>query len=307
MIALGGNALQPPGERGEIQEQFAHMRESLAPIVALAASGWRIAIVHGNGPQIGDELLRNERAAVDIPPLPLGVLVASTAGWIGFMIQQTLRNALRLAGIDREVVTVVTQAVVRPDEDAHPEKPVGRVMDEATARRLAQRFGWNVAPVDGGWRRRVLSPRPVAIVEAEAVRTLVDAGVIVIAAGGGGTPVREGAHGTLEPEDAVIDKDRAAAVLGRAIGAELLLILTNVDGVYREYGTPNQRLIERLTLAEAEELIGSGELGGGSMQPKVEAAVDFIRSGGRRAHIARLDQGLEAVTRRAGTTIEMAI
>jgi len=305
VVALGGNGLQPPGERGDIQEQFAHTRESLAPIVALAAEGWRIAIVHGNGPQIGDELLRNERARAELPPLPLGVLVASTAGWIGHMIQQSLRNALRKANVDREVVTVVTQTVVEHDGEGRPEKPIGRVLDETTARRLARELNWDVAPADGGWRRTVRSPRPIAIVEARAVRTLIDGGTIVIAAGGGGTPVREDEDDGLVREDAVIDKDRAAAVLGTAIGAELLLVLTNVDGVFRDHGTPSERLIDRLTVAEAEALIRSGELGAGSMRPKVEAAVDFIRSGGRRAHIARLDQGLAAVKRLAGTTIEM--
>jgi carbamate kinase len=307
VVALGGNALLPPGEQGNIAQQFAHTRESLAPIVALAAEGWRIAVAHGNGPQIGDELLRNERAMEELPPLPLGVLVAGTAGWIGYMIQQSLQNALRRVGVRRDVVTVITQVVVDPADVSawKPVKPIGRVMEEAVARRLESELGWTVGRTPTGWRRLVASPHPRGIVEADEIRRVWDGGAIVIAAGGGGTPVREDPVLGLEGVDAVIDKDRAAAVLARTVGADVLLILTNVDGVYRGYNAPESELLRRLTADEAERLLGTGELGEGSMQPKVEAAVAFVRGGGRRAHIARLDQGLAAVEGLAGTCIEL--
>jgi carbamate kinase len=305
VIALGGNALAQPGEEGTITQQFKHTRESLGAVVELAREGWHIAIVHGNGPQVGNALIRNEHARHLVPPLPLGVLVAATEGWIGYMIQQSLQNALRRGGVQRQVVTMVTQVLVDPDDPElqRPTKPIGRTMDEATARELAAELGGEVAETKGGWRRVVPSPRPTAIVEREMVRALVAQGHLVIAAGGGGCPVYVHERWGLEGIDAVVDKDRAAAILGRDIGADVLVILTDVDRVYLDFGKPTQRAIERLTLAEADELLRSGELGTGSMAPKVEAAAEFVRRGGTRAIIARLDQGREAVAGRAGTEI----
>jgi len=305
VIALGGNALQPPGERGEIHEQFAHTRESLGAVVELARRGWRIAIVHGNGPQIGDELRRHERARRRRPPLPVGVLVAATAGWIGYMIQQSLQNAFARAAVERQVVTLITQVVVNPDDPAtrEPVKPIGHVMDEETARTMATRYGWPIGSFEGGWRRLVASPVPLEVVEAEQVQSLVDAGTVVIAAGGGGTPAYRDPRLGLEGVDAVVDKDRAAQVLGQAIGAEQLLILTNVPGAYVAWGTSGQRLIHDMTVGTATRLLEDGAFGRGSMGPKVEAAIRFVRDGGRRACIAGLDQGLEAVEGRSGTSI----
>jgi carbamate kinase len=306
VIALGGNALLPEGERGDIHQQFAHTRDSLEPIVALARSGWRMAIVHGNGPQIGDELYRNEQARRELPPLPLGVLVAATAGWIGYMIQQSLQNALEKNGIERSVVTVITQVLVDPVQPATrtPSKPIGRRLAPTTARTLARELGWTIAREQNGYRRLVPSPIPLDIVEKNQIRRLVDNGTIVIAAGGGGTPVYQDPVLRLEGVDAVIDKDRAAAVLAAAIGAEVLLILTSTDGVYRGFGSEHAELIPHLSVAEAEQLLQTDELGRGSMAPKVEAAVAFLKQGGRRAHIARLDAGLDAIEGDAGTLIE---
>ncbi len=305
VLALGGNALAQPGEEGTVTQQFRHTRESLGAVVELAREGWRIAIVHGNGPQVGNELIRNEQSRHLLPPLPLGVLVAGTEGWIGYMIQQSLQNALRVAGVDRQVVTLVTQVLVDPDDfELHrPTKPIGRTMDEATARALAAELGGDVKKTRGGWRRVVPSPRPVAIVEKPMIRSLVAEGHLVIAAGGGGCPVYDDPELGLEGVDAVVDKDRAAAILGRDIGAEVLVILTDVDCVYLDYGKPTQRALRRLTVSEAEALLVGGELGEGSMAPKVEAAAGFVRSGGKRAIIARLDQGREAVAGEAGTEI----
>ena len=305
VIALGGNALAQPGEEGTITQQFKHTRESLGAVVELAREGWQIAIVHGNGPQVGNELIRNEQSRHLVPPLPLGVLVAGTEGWIGYMIQQSLQNALRRGGVDRQVVTMVTQVLVDPDdpEMQRPTKPIGRTMDEATARALAAEMGGEVAQTRGGWRRVVPSPRPTAIVEREMIRTLVAQGHLVIAAGGGACPVYVHERWGLEGVDAVVDKDRAAAILGRDIGADVLVILTDVERVYTGFGTPEQRALERLTLAQAESLLAGSDLGTGSMAPKVEAAAEFVRRGGTRAIIARLDQGREAVAGKAGTEI----
>ena len=305
VLALGGNALARPGERGTITEQFRHARESVAPIVELAREGWRIAIVHGNGPQVGDELVRNELARDTAAPLPLGVLVAGTAGWIGYMLQQSLQNGFRRAGIAREVVTVVTQAVVDPADPAlaRPTKPVGHALAPADAARLEARGVPVGRDGQGRLRRLASSPVPLGIVEGAVVRSLVAAGVVVIAAGGGGPPVYDDPVLGWEGVDAVVDKDRTAAILARELGADDLVILTDVDAVYRGWGTPGQAPIPHLSLPEAEALVASGALDEGGMKPKVEAAAAFIRAGGERAVIARLSDGPAALRGTTGTTI----
>jgi carbamate kinase len=305
VVALGGNALAPPGERASIHDQFRHTRESLAPIVELAAEGWRIAVVHGNGPQVGDELFRNEVARDRVAPLPLGVLVAATAGWIGYMIQQSLQNALRRAGVRREVLTVVTQTVVDtagPDA-LRPSKPIGHELPLDLLERM--RAAQVTVAQDAGkrWRRLAPSPVPLDVVEADAVKRLMDGGAIVIAAGGGGPPVYFDPARLWEGVDAVVDKDRVAAILARRVGADTLLILTDVEAVYRGWGTPQQSAIRRLRLAEAEQLLRGSELGEGSMRPKVEAAVHFIRDGGRRAVITHLARGRDGLAGETGTLI----
>ena len=305
VVALGGNALAPADEEGTIAEQFRHTRESLGAVVELARDGWRIAIVHGNGPQVGNALLQQERARDAVPALPLGVLVAATEGWIGYMIQQSLENALARAGVDRRVVTLVTQVLVDPEDPTltDPTKPIGRTMDEAAARAVEAELGWRVAATKGGWRRVVPSPHPLEIVEREMIRSLVSQGHLVIAAGGGGTPVYRDAELGLEGVDAVVDKDRAAAILGRDIGAEVLVILTDVDAVYAGWGTANEQALSRLSASEAEAMLADGEFAAGSMAPKVEAALRFVREGGTRAVIARLDRGSEAVAGNSGTQV----
>jgi carbamate kinase len=305
VVALGGNAVAPPGERPTISNQFRHTRESLAPIVELAAAGWHIALVHGNGPQVGDELARTEIAGDQVEPLPLGVLVAGTAGWMGYMIQQSLQNALARAAVRRTVVTLITQTLCDADDPnlRTPSKPIGHALDAVRVARLEARGVPVRQERPGQWRRLAPSPRPVRIVEREMVRQLVGAGHVVIACGGGGPPVYEDPRLGLEGIDAVADKDRVAAILGREIEAQVLLILTNVDAVYRAYGTPHQEAIRRLSLPEADHLLAGKELGTGSMRPKVEAAADFVRAGGERAIIAELPRGLAALRGEAGTTI----
>lgn len=305
VIALGGNALAPAGERATIANQFRHTRESLGPVVELARLGWRIAVVHGNGPQVGDSLARNELAAPEIEPLPLGVLVAETAGWIGYMIQQSLQNALERAGISREVVTLITQTTVDANDPGlrAPAKPIGHPITGRRRDSLQSR-GVPVGPdARGNIRRLAASPLPTGIVESAVVRRLVESGTIVVAAGGGGPPVYRDPLLGWEGVDAVVDKDRTAAILGRELSAELLLILTDVDAVYRDFGTERAAPIRRMSVNEARALVASGALGAGSMQPKVEAAISFLSGGRGRATIARLQEGPAAMRGEAGTTI----
>jgi carbamate kinase len=305
VIALGGNALSPAGERSTIFDQFRHTRESLKPIVALARDGWDVCIVHGNGPQVGDELVRNEEARASVEPLPLGVLVAATAGWIGYMIQQSLENALRAAGSDRRVVTVLTQVVVARDDSAllHPSKFVGHELSAERARELAVAGVATAKDGNGRVRRVVGSPMPVEVHEQSVIQALLDDGVIVVACGGGGIPVYRDGDGALEGLDCVIDKDLAAAVLAGDIGADLFMILTDVDAVYADWGTPTQRALARLSVAEVADLDRRAAFGEGSMAPKVRAAAKYVRQTGGRAIITELSRGSDAVAGRAGTEI----
>jgi carbamate kinase len=305
IVAIGGNALAPQGEPSTIHDQFRHTRESLAPIVDLVLSGWSVCVVHGNGPQVGDELVRNELARRDASPLPLGVLVAETAGWIGYMIQQSLDNALRHAGTPRDVVTVITQVHVDRRDPALtvPTKFIGHALTPERARQV-EAEGFTVRPDGRGRLRRVVgSPAPLAVHEAGVIRRLLDAGTIVIACGGGGAPIYDDPSLGWEGVDAVVDKDLAAAVLARDLGAELLLILTDVDAVYADWGTPRQRALRRLPVDEAARMDGAGAFGEGSMAPKVRASIDFVRRTGGRAIITALSRGRDAVRGEAGTTI----
>lgn len=305
VIAIGGNALSPAGGPAEIQTQFRHTRESLGPILEFARHDWGIAIVHGNGPQVGDALLRNERSRSIVDELPLGVLVAGTAGWIGYMIQQSLQNALAQEGIDRRVVTVINQVLVDPEHPSTYElrKFVGRTVEPEVARQLIAEGVEIRADLRGRLRRIVPSPEPTEILESGMVRELVNRGVIVVACGGGGIPVYMDPVLGLEGMDAVVDKDRAAAILAHDIDASLLLILTNVEGVYRAFGSPKQEIIPRLTPAEGWALLAEEDLGEGSMAPKLEAAIHFVEGGGGRSVIAELHKGAAALHGTTGTTI----
>jgi carbamate kinase len=277
----------------------------MAAVVTLAREGWRIVIVHGNGPQVGDSLVRNEVARRVVEPLPLGVLVAETAGWIGYMLQQSLQNALASAGIRREVVTVVTQTLVDRFDPAlvQPSKPVGHPLTEAEAERLRSAGRTVERDGAGAWRRMTTSPHPLAVIELPVVRRLLEQDTIVIAAGGGGPPVYDDPILGLEGVDAVVDKDRVAAVLARQLEADVLMILTNVEAVYEGWGTPAARPIHRLTVAQAEAMIEAGAFDAGGMRPKVEAAAGFARSGIGRAVIAHLSSGRAALRGETGTTI----
>src|SRR3990172_7945285 len=248
LIALGGNAIQRPGQRGTVDEQIANIRLSLDGIVAALAAAWSLVLTHGNGPRVGQMLLMVEAARGEVGALPLGVCVADTEGALGYLIQQALVNRLRHERQPAAVVTIVTQVVVdRADPAfARPTKPVGSFLSREEAESFRRERGWTVADDAGrGFRRVVPSPRPLAIVEAEAIRRVLDAGVVVIAAGGGGVPVAEEADGSLRGVDAVIDKDLASALLARAVGAERLVMLTGEPFVFLDYGKPTQGALPR--------------------------------------------------------------
>jgi carbamate kinase len=305
VVALGGNALALADETVTITSQFRHARESMAMIVELARAGWGVVLVHGNGPQVGDELARNEAARRLMEPLPLGVLVAQTAGWIGYMLQQSLQNALAASRVPREVVTVVTQTLVDRYDPAlnHPTKPIGHPLSDGDVARLREAGRAVGRDGAGRWRRMATSPRPLAVVELAVVRQLVERGTIVIACGGGGAPVYDDPLLGLEGVDAVVDKDRVAAILATQLGAEALMILTNVDAVFEGWGTPAAPPIRRMSVARADALIAAGELDEGGMKPKIEAAAEFVRATGGRAVIARTAAGPAALRGETGTTI----
>lgn len=305
MLALGGNALARSGEPPTVTNQFRHARESVAPIVELARQGWRIVIVHGNGPQVGDELLRNESARKIVEPLPLGVLVAETAGWIGYMLQQTLQNALASARVDRDVATVITQTLVDRYDPAlsQPTKPIGHSLSAQEASRIREAGRAVGKDGAGEWRRMATSPQPLGVIEFPVIRRLLDQGTVVIAAGGGGPPVYQDPLLGLEGLDAVVDKDRVSAILATQLDAEVLMILTNVDAVFEGWGTPRAKPIRRMSVEQAEQMITAGSLDAGGMKPKIEAASGFVRRGGSRAIIARLSEGPAALRGETGTTI----
>ena len=271
VIALGGNALMRPGERGTAAEQLANLRDTLPALADILASGPAV-VTHGNGPQVGNMLLRQERAAEEVPPHPLWLAVAETQAEIGALVAIELRELT-----ERPVACLLTHVVVDEHDPAfgEPTKPVGPFYDEMRARQLARERGWAVSFDAGrGWRRLVPSPAPLEIIEIEAVRTLLEAGTIAVACGGGGIPVAR-RNGRLAGLDAVIDKDRASALLATELGAERLLIVTDVPGLFRAFGTPDEERVRELTAQEAEALLP--ELEAGSMRPKIEAAIAFVR------------------------------
>jgi len=303
VLAIGGNAMQGEGDGGGAQEWFTALERSLPPLVDLVRAGHDLVLTHGNGPQVGDELLRMEASSLLVAALSLDLCVAETEGSIGYAIQQVLGNLLRAAGIERQVVAVSTQVIVDADDPAfqEPTKPIGPFYTRAQADRLARQHGWRTVEDSGrGWRRVVPSPRPLGVVEVSTIRAVVKAGAIPIAVGGGGIPVVETPRG-LRGIEAVIEKDLATGVLAGALGADAVFFLTGVERVATGFGTPSQRFLDRLTVSEARRLLDAGEFPKGSMGPKVEAAMRFVEEGGERAAITSLDRIADAVAGRAGT------
>jgi carbamate kinase len=307
VVALGGNAITKKGEEDTIARQFANTRGSLSGIVELIRDGYNLAITHGNGPQVGNAILRVELAREKAPVLPLGVCVADTEGGMGYMIEQSLQNRLKKEGIKRDVVTIVTQVIVDENDPSikEPTKFIGQFYTRQEAKKFAKERGWVVKEDRGKlWRRVVPSPTPLEIVEKKTIKTLVENGVIVISAGGGGIPIYVMDNGALEGVDAVIDKDRASAILARDIGAELLLILTEVEKVALNYGTLLQMNLDKLSVEEAKKNLKEGHFPPGSMGPKIEAAIQFLESGGKEVIITSIPNAYEAVKKRtAGTRI----
>jgi carbamate kinase len=298
VVALGGNALIRPGQRGTAAEQRANLRETCEALRPLLGDG-ELVVTHGNGPQVGNELVRQERAAEEVPPLPLYLAVAQTQAEIGALIESELAT---VAG--RPVVCLLTHVTVNEDDPAfdEPTKPVGPFYSEEQARQFEAERGWVVIQDAGrGWRRVVPSPEPLEIVELAAVRTLVAAGTIAVACGGGGIPVSS-RNGRLRGVDAVIDKDRASAVLAIALGAERLVIVTDVDAVYKGWGTDAQKALPEVDVAAAEALLP--ELASGSMGPKLEASLAFARATGHEVLITAAESLEEALAGRAGTRVK---
>lgn len=309
ILALGGNAIIRSREHGTIEEQYHNAHLTLAPVARMIARGRRVVITHGNGPIVGNILLRNEAARNIIPPMPLYVCGADSQGGIGFMLQQVLGNELARLGAPRPVTTLVTQVVVDPNDPAFetPTKPIGPFFSWTDASRIQRTKGWVMREDSGrGFRRVVPSPEPCEIVETEAIRALLAAGVVVIAAGGGGIPVTRAPDGSLHGVDAVVDKDLAAALLGRSLGCRLFVVLTEVPEVYVRFGEPGAAPLGHVSAAEMSRLLAEGEFPPGSMGPKIEAAVRFLEGGGDEVLITSPESLEAALAGRAGTRITLA-
>ena len=305
VIAIGGNSLSRENERGTFEEQQAHAKETCEGIGAVLQKGYRVVVTHGNGPQVGEALLRSERANGAGAPQHLDVCGAETEGAMGYLLQQTLDNTLYEKGMPQKVVSLITQVIVDADDPAflRPDKPIGPFYQREEAEQRRDQFGWKVVEDAGrGWRRVVASPHPRRIYEIEAIRACLDAGFVVIAAGGGGIPVVRRA-GQLTGSEAVIDKDRCSALLATELGAELLLFSTGVTHVYLHFGKENEKPLFHLSWEEARAYLKQGEFAAGSMGPKVEAALRFLEFGGRRAIITAPEYLAAAVGSAAGTEI----
>jgi len=310
VVALGGNSILRAKEKGTAEEQYENLDHTSEQLLDLLSSGNRVVITHGNGPQVGNLLLADEAAKSVVIPMPLDVLGAQTEGYMGYMIQNTLANHLRQAGAPHNITTVVTQVIVDKNDPAFkdPSKPIGPFYDANTAEQLRQEKGWDIIEDSArGYRRVVPSPIPVKIQQARIIKSMLDAGEIVIAVGGGGIPVVRENNRNLRGIEAVIDKEYASACLAIEIDADVLFILTVVEHVYRDFATPHQKALENLSLAEAKELLKEGHFGKGSMEPKIRAAIMFLEetdpSREREVIITLPETALRALEGKTGTRI----
>jgi len=305
LIAVGGNSLIRAGEKGTIVEQMANARRTAAAIVGLIRDGYQLVLTHGNGPQVGAQLLRSERAADQVPGQTLDVCGAASQGEIGYLLSQSLLDELASAGLQVPVVSLVTQTIVSSSDPAmkHPCKPIGPFYSRAQAEERKRLLGWEIVEdAARGYRRVVPSPEPIEIVELEVIRSLVSRGVLVVACGGGGIPVvRE--NGDLRGVEAVIDKDRASALLASQLGMDIFAISTDTDYVYLDYKKPSQRPLLRVSASELEEHHKAGHFPPGNMGPKVESALHFLRTGGQEVVITSYDHLCDAIAGRTGTHI----
>ncbi|KQU69246.1 carbamate kinase [Phycicoccus sp. Root101] len=308
LIALGGNAMTGPDGSATPQAQREAIALAMARVAEVVAEGHEVVVTHGNGPQVGNLLVKNELAAHVVPPVPLDWCGAQTQGTIGFTALDTLEAAFAARGLSRRAAAVVSRTLVDPDDPGFttPTKPVGRFLPHDQALPLIEHGETWQDRGDKGWRRMVASPEPLEVLDTHTVLTLLAAGYVVVAAGGGGIPVVRQPDGSVHGVEAVVDKDLTAAVLARAIGAEVLVIATDVEHAVLGYGSASARELGRVQLAEMEGYAAAGEFASGSMGPKVEAALRFVRGGGRRSVITALDRIAEAVSGEVGTVIEPA-
>ena len=306
VIALGGNAITRPGEPGTIPQQFAHTAETLEHLLPVFRTNARIAITHGNGPQIGNILIRVEEAERRVPRLPLDTCVSDSQGGMGYMIQRVALELFRREGIDRTAATVITQVLVNEGDPSmvHPAKPIGSFYTAAEAASIRRdKPHWELHEIDPGrWRRVVASPRPLRILEEAAIRALLDSGVVAIACGGGGIPVAW-EEGRLAGVEGVIDKDSASSLLARDLRADRLIIVTSVDRVALRYGSAKPCWLDVLTVEQARRYLAAGEFPEGSMGPKIEAAIEFVAQGGKECIITSTAQTARALRGEAGTHI----
>ena len=306
VVALGGNALIIDKKRQTVPDQFEAVKETVGHIVDMIATGWQVVVTHGNGPQVGFIMRRSELSLHELHPVPMDYCGADTQGAIGYMIQKALYNEFVIRGMKKNAATVVTQ--VRVDQDdpafANPSKPVGSFLDEDIARQRMAEGQDFVEDAGRGWRRVVASPFPKEIVEIEAIRTLVDANFIVITVGGGGIPVVAKTEGELQGVEAVIDKDYASGLLAKLINADLLLISTAVEKVALNFNKPDQKWLDKITVSEAEKYIAEGHFAPGSMLPKIQAIVKFLKEGGKQALITDPPNMKRALMGETGTWIE---
>ncbi|GIP35371.1 carbamate kinase [Paenibacillus sp. J2TS4] len=283
LVALGGNAILRPKQEATFENQLANVSASCRILARLIEMGYRLIITHGNGPQVGNILRQNEEARKVVPQMPLDVCNAESQGLIGYMVQQSLRNELELIGVSKSVVSLVTRVEVSPDDQAfqNPTKPIGAFYSEEEAKELMKDKGWILKEdANRGWRRVVPSPQPIRILEADIIKRMVDQDQIVIACGGGGIPVVRKTDGTHRGIEAVIDKDHSGCKLAQEVGADVMLILTDVENAYIHYGRPEQKALTRVTIAELEKFKQEGHFSEGSMKPKIDAAARFADSGG---------------------------
>ncbi len=307
VVAIGGNALLPAGQSGDASSQRRRIEATCTRLADVVQAGHDVVLTHGNGPQVGNILLQNEETRHLVPPMPLDVCGAESQAQIGYLLAQALRNEFASRKIQRDAVCVVTQVLVEADDPAfaNPTKPIGPYYTREDEIIVKRAKGWKmVYDQRGGWRRVVPSPRPVDVVEKDVIRTLVGDGDgrVVIAAGGGGVPVIR-KNGKLVGVEAVIDKDLAAAVLGRSIGWKHLVIVTDVPQVALDFGKPSQKFLDRVTVSEAKKHLAAGQFPPGSMGPKIEAVIEFLERGGEHAVITDLERLVSAVNGEAGTQI----
>ena len=306
IVAVGGNALIKDKNHQTVPDQYQAAVETMKHIANMIMEGWDVVVTHGNGPQVGFILRRSELASHELHEVPLDYCGADTQGSIGYMFQQALHNEFRLRGINKQAATVITQTIVDRNDPAfqNPTKPIGSFMDEATAREKMAKEGWTMVEDAGrGWRRVVPSPIPQTIVEADAIRSLIDQGFVVIAVGGGGIPVIQKENGDLVGVEAVIDKDFGSAILASMIKADLFLISTAVEKVAINFNKPDQKWLDQLTVAEARKYLAEGQFAKGSMMPKIEAILKYMDQGGKKALITDPEHIKDALEGKTGTWI----